>query len=49
MICSYQSKQTNTGVVFFQEILSAVQSANFDTECRVIIGGDFNVYLHAES
>ena len=33
---------------FFQEILSAVQSANFDTECRVIIGGDFNVHLDVD-
>ena len=38
----------NEQIVFFQEILSVVQSANFDTECKVIIGGDFNVHLDAD-
>ena len=40
--------QLNEQIAFFQEILSAVQSAYFDTECRVVIGGDFNVHLDAD-
>lgn len=44
----YASTKLNEQIVFFQEILSAVQRANFDTECRVITGGDFNVYFDAD-
>ena len=29
-------------------MLSAFQSANFDTECRVVLGGDFNIHLDAD-
>ena len=48
LLNSYVPTKLNEQIVFFQEILSAVQSANFDTECRVIIGGDFNVHLDAD-
>ena len=44
----YAPTKLNEQIAFFQEILSAVQSANFDTECRVVIGGDFNVHLDAD-
>ena len=44
----YAPTKVKEQIVFFQEILSAVQSANFDTEYRVIIGGDFNVHLDAD-
>ena len=44
----YAPTKLNEQIVFFQEILSVVQSANFDTECKVIIGGDFNVHLDAD-
>ena len=44
----YTPTKLNEQIVFFQEILSVVQSANCDTECRVIIGGDFNVHLDAD-
>ena len=44
----YAPTKLNEQIVFFQEILSVVQSANFDTECRVIIGGDFNVHFDAD-
>ena len=44
----YAPTKLNEQKAFFQEILSAVQSANFDTECRVVIGGDFNVHLDAD-
>ena len=44
----YAPTKPNEQIVFFQEILSVVQSANFDTECRVIIGGDFNVHFDAD-
>ena len=40
----YAPTKLNEQIAFFQEILSAVQSANFNTECRVVIGGDFNVH-----
>ena len=33
--------------VFFHEILSVLQTANFNSECRIIMGGDFNVHLDA--
>jgi len=44
----YASTKLNEQIAFFQETLSAVQRANFDTECRVITGGDFNVYFDAD-
>ena len=44
----YAPTKLNEQIVFFQEILSVVQSANFETECRVIIGGDFNVHFDAD-
>ena len=44
----YAPTKLNEQIVFFQEILSAVQSANFDTECRVVIGGDYNVHFDAD-
>ena len=30
---------------FFSEILSILQSADFDSDCKIIIGGDFNSHL----
>ena len=33
--------------VFFHEILSVLQTANFNSECRITMGGDFNVHLDA--
>ena len=44
----YAPTKLNEQIAFFQEILFAVQSANFDAEFRVVIGGDFNVHLDAD-
>ena len=33
--------------VFFHEILSVLQTANFNSECRIIMVGDLNVHLDA--
>ena len=43
----YASTKLNEQVAFFEEILSIIQTTNFDAECRIIISGDFNVYLDA--
>ena len=48
MLNLYTPTKLNEQIAFFQEISSAVQSANFDTEYRVVIGGDFNVHLDAD-
>ena len=33
--------------VFSHEILSVLQTANFNSKCRIVMGGDFNVHLDA--
>ena len=32
---------------FFKEILSILQSVDFDSDCKFVIGGDFNTHLDA--
>lgn len=43
----YAPTKLNEQAAFFEEILSVIQTTSFDTECRIIIGGDFNVHLDA--
>jgi len=43
----YAPTKLNKQAAFFEEILSIIQTTSFDTECRIIIGGDFNVHLDA--
>ena len=43
----YAPKKLNEQAAFFKEILSIIQTTSFDTECKIIIGGDFNVHLDA--
>ena len=43
----YAPTKLNEQVAFFEEILSIIQTTSFDAECRIIMGGDFNVHLDA--
>lgn len=47
MLNLYAPTKLNEQAAFFEEILSIIQTTNFDTEGRIIIGGDFNVHLDA--
>ena len=43
----YAPTKLNEQAAFFEEILSIIQTTSFDAECRIIMGGDFNVHLDA--
>ena len=47
MLNLYAPTKLNEQAAFFEEVLSIIQTTNFDTEGRIIIGGDFNVHLDA--
>jgi len=47
LLLNLYATKLNEQAAFFEEILSIIQTISFDTECRIIIGGDFNVHLDA--